>query len=98
MSGPDTDLARIEAALASGEANAADPRERELQELALALRADSPEPEPAFTAQMEERVRDGFPKPQRQGTSAYARLRRLWIPSLAAATALIVVAVVAISS
>jgi hypothetical protein len=76
MSGPDTDLARIEEI----------------------LKADSPQPTPAFTAQMDQRVREGFPKPKRQATSAYARLRRLWIPALAAATALIVVAVVAISS
>jgi Domain of unknown function (DUF4349) len=78
MSGPDTELARIEAILT----------------------ADSPQPSPAFTAEMDQRVREGFPKPKRQGqgAGAYARLRRLWIPSLAAATALIVVAVVALSS
>ena len=76
MSGPDTELARIEEI----------------------LKADSPQPTPAFTAQMDQRVREGFPRPKRQRPSAYARLRQLWIPSLAAATALIVVAVVAIAS
>ena len=97
MTGPETDLERIEAALATGQATADDPRERELQELALALRADSPEPAPAFASELDERVRAGFAKPRRAGASA-ARLRRVWIPSLAAATALIAVAVVGIAS
>jgi hypothetical protein len=95
MTGPETDLARIEAALTEGRVSAADPRERELQELALALRADSPEPSPAFAAELDRRVAAGFPK-------AKAR-RRLpvpgfWIPVFSAAAVALVVAVVAISS
>jgi hypothetical protein len=100
MNGPDTrrdvDLERIEAALAEGAATAADPRERELQQLALALRADSPEPGAEFAHELGERVRDGFgaaPRAARAGSRA--RLRRLWIPAFAGAVALIVVAVVA---
>jgi hypothetical protein len=96
MSGPDTrdtDLERIESALAGGRATAADPRERELQELALALRADSAEPVPQFTAAMDRRVAEGFPKPRRG-----LPLPSFWMPALAAATVLVVVAVVAISS
>src|SRR4051812_40527498 len=93
MTGPETDLERIEAALAQGRASATDPRERELQELALALRADSAEPRPAFAAELDRRVAAGFPKPRRRFS-----LPSFWMPALAAATVLIAVAVVAISS
>jgi hypothetical protein len=99
MSGPDarrdSDLERIEAALAEGAATAADPRERELQQLALALRADSPEPRQEFSHDLGVRVAGGFGKPAR---APRRRLQRLWVPAFAAAAALIVVAVVAISS
>jgi hypothetical protein len=91
MSGPERDLERIEAALAEGVATADDPRERELQELALAIQADSPKPTPVFTQRMERRLSDGFPKPKRA-------LPRFLLPTLAAATAVIAVAVIAISS
>ena len=62
MTQPDTDLALIDAALAEDRVTSADPAERELQELALALRADSPEPRPAFADELGERVREGFPR------------------------------------
>jgi hypothetical protein len=94
MSGPearrDTDLDRIEAALSEGRATADDPRERELQELALALRADSPEPTPAFAQNLDRRVQDGFKRPRRR-----LALPSFW-PAIAAATVLVAVAVVAI--
>src|SRR3954454_21071878 len=93
MTGPETDLERIEAALAQGRASATDPRERELQELALALRADSAEPRPAFAAELDRRVAAGFPKPRRRFS-----LPSFWIPALAAAAVLIALAVVSISS
>src|SRR4051795_9876606 len=100
MSGPDTrrdtDLERIEAALAEGAATAADPRERELQELALALRADSPAPRPAFAHDRVARVAAGFGKPER--APRRLPLQRLWVPAFAAAAALIVVAVIALGS
>src|SRR3954453_3497707 len=99
MSGPDTrrdtDLERIEAALAEGAATAADPRERELQQLALALRADSAEPRPEFSHELGKRVAGGFGKPAR---APRRRLQRLWVPAFAAAAALIVVAVIALGS
>src|SRR4051812_43418966 len=99
MSGPDmrrdSDLERIEAALAEGAATAADPRERELQELALALRADSPEPRPQFAHDLGSRVAAGFGKPAREPRRP---LQRLWVPAFAAAAALIVVAVIALGS
>src|SRR3954463_16209803 len=96
MTGPETDLARIEDALADGRASAEDPRERELQELALALRADSPEPGPAFAAELDRRVAAGFPK-QRSKRGRLA-LPSFWIPALAAASLLIVAVVVGLSS
>src|SRR4051794_36027259 len=96
MTGPETDLARIEAALADGRASAEDPHERERQELALALRADSPEPAPAFAAELDRRVAAGFPKPKsKRGRLA---LPSFWIPALAAASLLIVAVVVGVSS
>src|SRR4051812_27382212 len=94
MTGPETDLARIEAALAEGRVTADDPRERELQELALALRADSPEPGPAFATAMDRRMAEGFGKPRRAKWS----LPSFFMPALAGAAVLILVAVVAISS
>src|SRR3954449_11587511 len=100
MSGPDTrrdvDLERIEAALAEGAATAADPRERELQELALALRADSPAPRPDFADDLGLRVAGGFGKPSRP--SASRRFQRLWLPAFAAAAGLVVVAVIALGA
>jgi hypothetical protein len=97
MTGPDTrdtDLERIESALADGRATAADPRERELQELALALRADSPEPKPAFATAMDRRLAEGFGKPRRARWS----LPSFFMPAFAGAAVLILVAVVGISS
>src|SRR3954449_4653419 len=64
----------------------------ELEQLEAALRADAPEPSPAFAAELDRRVADGFPKPPRRRLS----LPSLW-PALAAATVLVVVAVVATS-
>src|SRR3954447_26785721 len=95
MTGPETDLAYIEAALAEGRVTAGEPRERELQELALALKADSPQPRPAFAAELDQRVAAGFPKakPKRR-----LPVPSLWIPALATACLVIVVAVVAINS
>jgi hypothetical protein len=101
MSGSDTrrdsDLARIEDALAESAATAADPRERELQDLALALRADSPEPSAAFAHELGARVGDGFGKAK--ANAKPPRLRwRLWAPALAGAAALVLVAVAAFGS
>lgn len=94
MTGPETDLARIEAALSEGRVTADDPRERELQELALALRADSPEPGLAFASTMDRRMAEGFGKPRRAKWS----LPSFFLPAVAGAAVLILVAVVAISS
>src|SRR3954467_9345804 len=96
MTGPETDLARIEDALADGRASAEDPRERELQELALSLRAAAPEPAPACAAALVRRVAAAFPKPRwRRGRLA---LPSFWIPALAAASLLRLAGVVGLSS
>jgi hypothetical protein len=55
------DLLAVDAALASGAAAADDPVARELQELALALRAEGVEPAADFTSELRARVEAGFP-------------------------------------
>jgi Domain of unknown function (DUF4349) len=55
------DLRAVDAALSDGSAVHDDPVARELQELALALRADSPLPERAFAEELGRRVEAGFP-------------------------------------
>jgi hypothetical protein len=55
------DLTAIDDALRTGAAAHDDPLARELQELALALRADSPEPDPRFAEELGARVGAGFP-------------------------------------
>ena len=56
-------LVAIDDALETGVADHGDPLTRELQELALALRADAPEPDAEFRHELGRRVRSGFPKP-----------------------------------
>ena len=56
-------LTAIDDALETGAADHHDPLTRELQELALALRADAPEPTDEFRHELGRRVRSGFPKP-----------------------------------
>jgi hypothetical protein len=55
------DLTAIDDALRTGAAAHDDPLARELQELALALQADSPEPDPGFAEELGARVEAGFP-------------------------------------
>jgi hypothetical protein len=89
------DLALIDAALAEGRATSSDPRERELEELALALRADAPRPEPAFARDLGRRVEEGFAKPRRFRAPA-VRVPRLKLPVLAGAAAALIALVVAV--
>jgi hypothetical protein len=67
------DLAAVEAALAGGTAQHEDPAARELQELALELRADAPRPRDEFVEQMRARMEAGFPRAQK------APRRRGWV-------------------
>jgi hypothetical protein len=55
-------LTAIDDALDTGTPTEADPVARELQELALILRADSPEPTDAYSEWLDRRVEQGFPK------------------------------------
>lgn len=57
----------IDAALDSGRVVATDPEEREFQELALALRAQSAAPTPEFATRMDQLVSEGFPRPEKSG-------------------------------
>jgi hypothetical protein len=97
---PDSDLAVIDLALAEDRVTAADPAERELQELALALRADSAEPRPVFADGLGDRVRAGFPRsgPAQRARTLAGRLprpRRL-LPVMAAAATLLIALAVAV--
>ena len=64
------DLRAVDAALAGSGPDHEDPAVRELQELALALRADSASPDPGFAGVLRERMDAGFP---RRPASARAR-------------------------
>jgi hypothetical protein len=55
-------LTAIDEALETGMTTEDDPVARELQELALALRADAPEPTNAYSEWLDKRVEAGFPK------------------------------------
>jgi Domain of unknown function (DUF4349) len=100
------DLRAVDDALRSGAADHDDPLARELQELALALRADAPKPRPEFADELEGRVQEGFPpepgslRSRRDGARAWARNTFGPMPSprrlgQAGAVAATVVAVVA---
>src|ERR687897_446936 len=86
------ELVAIDDALETGVADHPDPLTRELQELALALRADAPQAEPGFQRQLRGRVERGFAK-------ATASRRPQWprISTPALATGLVVLPLVLIA-
>ncbi len=77
----DRDLAAIEDALTDGVARHDDPSARELQELALALRADAPEPNPEFARELRTRVKADFPPAPGSLGAARASLRERFQPT-----------------
>jgi Domain of unknown function (DUF4349) len=85
-------LAAIDDALETGAADHHDPLTRELQELALTLRADGPEADPEFQRRLRGRVESGFPKAVR---SRRPIRRRLMSPAFA--TGLVVLPLVLIA-
>jgi Domain of unknown function (DUF4349) len=91
------DLRAVDAALGNGAATHDDPSARELQELALALRADSPVPRGAFAEELGRRVEAGFAPEPGSGPSRLAlpRARLLRVAGVAAPLLLIVVVVFA---
>src|SRR5438045_719903 len=92
---PDTTLSAlrgIDEALTSGRAGAPDAVERELQEIALVLAADAPEPDPDFARRLGAKVANRFgPRAGRQRAWLAAPPRRA---ILAAAAGLLVVVAV----
>jgi hypothetical protein len=91
------DLAAVEAALASGTAAHEDPIARELQELALELRADAPRPPDEFAEQMRARMAEGFPRAARPKRKRSPFLREFVMPlgGVAAGVAVLVVVILA---
>lgn len=89
----DTALRSVDDALASGRASASDPIARELQELALTLAADAPEPDPAFAARLDARVAARFGQSSRRRPWPQLARPRLALVG-AAATVLIAIAAV----
>jgi hypothetical protein len=85
-------LTAIDDALETGAAAHHDPLTRELQELALALRADAPEADPEFERRLRGRVHSGFPKAVRSRRPLW---RRLTTPAFA--TGLVVLPLVLIA-
>jgi Domain of unknown function (DUF4349) len=101
----DRDLAAIEEALSAGVAEHGDPAARELQELALALRADAPEPAPEFARELRQRVENRFPPAPGSLGGARASLRerlrpvtlRRALPAMGVIAAIVVPLVVVVS-
>jgi hypothetical protein len=87
-------LTAIDDALDTGVAAHEDPETRELQELALALRADSPEPTPAYREWLGKRVEAGFPEKRRSGP---AWRQRLLGPAAVTGLVAVVVLVIAVA-
>ena len=86
-------LTAIDDALDTGLAAHDDPVTRELQELAMALKADAPEPAPEFRERLGRRVEAGFPKPKR---SKRASWRRFTSPAFATGLILLPIILLAV--
>ena len=91
------DLAAIDEALEAGATTHPDPEARVLQELALTLRADAPEPDADFARDLRARLEAGFPpapgSARAQWASALPRFRRgtrRALPALATVTVILV--------
>jgi hypothetical protein len=78
-------LTAIDDALDTGVAADDDPLTRELQELALMLREDAPQPSPEFRERLDWQVESGFEKPRGSG-------RAWWQPLLRPAAAIAITA------
>src|SRR5919107_3968455 len=85
-------LTAIDDALDTGVAADDDPLTRELQELALELRADAPEPTPVFREWLDKRAEAGFPKPPRRRASW-----RRWVMNPASVTGVVLASAIAIA-
>jgi hypothetical protein len=88
----DAALAVVDEALASGRVTAQEDEARELQDLALAIEAESELPREEFARELGERVAEGFPRERRRRSLAIPRGRMLALAG-AAATLLVVIGV-----
>src|SRR6185436_20227471 len=88
-------LTAIDDALDTGLATDDDALTRELQELALALRAGSPEPTEVYSEWLDRKVEAGFPRERRSGAAWWQRLLH---PAAAIGMTAAVVAVIALAS
>lgn len=101
--GTESTLATIEEALEGGHANAMDPEDRRLQELALALQAEPQRPRTEYAQHLERQVASGFPRePHTRLGRLGGRLARLpgfvrrpSMPAIGAAASVLLVLVVA---
>jgi hypothetical protein len=91
-------LAAIDDALETGAADHHDPLTRELQELALALRADAPEADPGFQRELRGRVERGFPKPAPSRPPLWRRITKPAFATGLVVTPLVLIVVLAGSS
>jgi hypothetical protein len=89
-------LTAIDDALDTGVAADEDPLTRELQELALTLRADSPQPTAEFSARMDRRVEAGFPKQMSKARPGWQR--RLLQPAAAVGMTGVAILVIAVAT
>lgn len=76
------ELEALDEALERGAVTSTTQSERELQEVALAVAGEAPEPDPAFSAELSERVRAGFPSEGRRTRFALPALPRLRRPPM----------------
>ncbi len=78
------ELETMEEAVERGLVTATTESERELQEIALAVAREAPEPEPAFSSELSERVREGFPRERRASRFSVPPMPRLRRPPMIA--------------
>jgi hypothetical protein len=88
-------LAAIDDALETGAADHGDPLTRELQELALALRADAPQPTPVYREWLGKQVEAGFPK-KRKAKGAWRQ--RLLHPAVATGVVVLPIVLIVIAA
>jgi hypothetical protein len=96
----DRDLEAVDNALMTGRAGAESASARKLQELALTLTAEAPQPSEAFALRMHDRVVEGFPRAERRAArrrSLSALARNVAPAAGLAATILLVVGVVLVA-
>lgn len=78
------ELEAMDEAIERGRVTAATDFERELQEIALAVALEAPEADPAFSAELRERVREGFPREERRSRLSLPSLPKLRRPPMIA--------------